>query len=555
MSSPNHDPPNPTSMAPSQEPNDPNLPHGATTQPAPDRGRWWAGASVGAVAALVASGVTLWAGRRWDGVVVTQLISERLTELLPLAVFRRALDALESDAKPLLLVGLILAQVLVGAVVGLLYVGFARRGLRARLVGAASLAALAWLILSLVAAPLGDIGLFARDVSGDVWRTQLPFVLGALVFGCILAAVAPWPGEPLRQAGADVQLSRRRFAAFAGLALPALAAGLYIGRYARHLRVKSPTPALLPAASGGDFQFAGMPPRITPTEQFYVVSKNFVDPTVDGTQWQLEIGGLVRTPLTLSYTDIWTRPAVTFTSTLECISNPIGGDYISTAVWSGFPLRSLLDEAGLQDGVVDIELRAADGYVESIPLSEALAADTMLVHTMNGQPLDDSHGFPARLIVPGIFGMKNVKWLTGIYAVNHDVQGYWQERGWSDVATVVTMSKFTTPQARTRHPVNQTIMLGGVAFAGDRGIRLVEVSTDDGATWQRAELDEVISPLSWRLWQCAFTPLQPGDLFVQVRATDGEGALQIDKHRPTLPDGATGYHRIRLTIVDAGAND
>lgn len=508
----------------------------------------WTDAAIGAVAALAASGLMLWAGRQWGGVIVAQLIAERLTEIMPLSLFRRALDALESNAKPLTLLGITLAQVGVGAAIGAIYGRFALPGARRRFVSGSSLALGVWLLLSLVAAPLGEVGVFAVEVSGDLWRTQLTFVLGAVVFAALVATLIPWPAGRLEASSAPYSPSRRRLAAAGALAAMALVSGGYIGNYVRQLRRRSPAPAVITAASDVDFAFTGMPPRITPTDDFYVVSKNLVDPTVDGASWTLEIGGMVDRPFALSYSDIVTREASEFTSTLECISNELGGKYISTAVWTGFPLRNLLDEAGLQAGVVDIELHAADGYVESIPLAEALAPDTMLVYRMNGAPLTDEHGFPARLIVPGIFGMKNVKWITGIYAVDHDVQGYWQERGWSDVATVVTMSRIDVPKARTRHRAGVPLRLGGVAFAGDRGISRVEVSVDNGASWQVAELDAVISPLAWRLWQYEFTPDSPGERFVLVRATDGTGETQTSDVRPTLPDGATGYHRIKLFV-------
>lgn len=522
----------------------------ANNRPAVGGHQRWAGVLVGAVAALVASAVMLWAGRTWGGVILAQLISERLTEIVPLAVFRRVLDALESDAKPLTLLGITVGQVMVGALLGLGYTFFARSGVRARIAGGLGLGLVVWVLLAVVAAPLAGVGLFAHGVAGSVWRTQMILVLGSLLFGVVTAAGVPWPQSQASTTDDEIDRSRRRLLLAGSVALAAFASGAYVGRYLQDLRRKSPRPAVISGSSGEAFAFNGMPPRITPTQQFYVVSKNLVDPQVDGSSWELEIGGMVDRPARLSLTDLTTRPSSDFTSTLECISNTLGGSYISTAVWRGFTLRSLLEEAGLHAGVVDIELHAADGYVESIPLAEALADDTMLVHTINGQPLPEAHGYPARLIVPGIFGMKNVKWITGIFAVDHDVQGYWQERGWSDIATVVTMTRIDTPRTRTQHPINVPIRFGGVAFAGDRGINAVEVSIDDGATWQPAELDTVVSPLSWRLWQSEFTPTTTGDLFLKARATDGDGVAQIADVRPTLPDGATGYHRIKLTIVE-----
>ncbi|MDQ3549147.1 MAG: molybdopterin-dependent oxidoreductase, partial [Chloroflexota bacterium] len=335
------------------------------------------------------------------------------------------------------------------------------------------------------------------------------------------------------------------------LALPALWSGGYVGREVQRLREKgvAPEPRTTTAIGEGPFAFSGMPLEITPTDEFYVVSKNFQDPTVDSSDWTLEVGGMVDTPLTLSYSDLMMRESVEFVSTLECISNSVGGKYISTATWQGFPLVELLREAGMPDGIVDIELHAADGYIESVPLAEALAEDTMIVHMMNGEPLTDEHGAPARLIVPGIFGMKNVKWLTKVIAVNEDIKGFWQERGWSDPAPVVTMSKITTPRAGDDLSAGQPFKAGGVAFSGDRGIDRVEVSFDGGVTWRDAELSDPLSPLAWRLWAIEQTPTATGVQWVTVRATDGTGDVQTAEERDTLPDGATGYHQIRTTVV------
>lgn len=504
----------------------------------------WRAMLAGALAGLIASAVMLWAGDAWGGVILPQLIADRATAIVPLDLFRRGLESLEANAKPALLVGLALAQMAGGALIALAYRGVARRGMVGRVAGAVGLSGIVWLLLSLVAAPLGDIGFFGLDASGEVWRTQAVFIVSALVFGAIVAMLAPWPAL----SGAREDTGRRsllRAGGVAALTIPALLATGYIGRSARDLRRKGQVAA--PAETTGErvdgFGFAGMPPEITPTDDFYVVSKNFADPSVNQMNWTLEISGLVERPTSLSVTDVTTRESVEFASTLCCISNPVGGRYISTAIWSGFPLRGLLDEAGLREGVVDIELHAEDGYVESIPLAEALAPDTMLVHSINGELLPDLHGAPLRLIVPNIYGMKNVKWITKIIAVDRDIQGYWQERGWSDIAIVETMSRIDAPKKESGHPVGVPIQIGGVAFAGARGVSKVEVSLDDGKTWREAELSDPPSELTWRLWKYEYIPDAPGVVNVVARATDGAGAPQIAEKREPLPDGATGYDR------------
>jgi DMSO/TMAO reductase YedYZ molybdopterin-dependent catalytic subunit len=520
-----------------------------------------AGAVAGATGALLAAGIGLWMGQRTGGVITAQLLADRITGVTPVSVFGRVMQQLEENAKPLTLLGLTLAQMLAGAGIG---AGF---GLMSRvtripvIVGAMLVSLVAWLILSLIVAPLGQIGVMAADAPGGAGSTQVLFIVSATVFGVVTA----YATRALSGSGRPVHTdpSRRRLAGrlgVAGLVVPALLAGGYTTRYALRLRHAS---AAVPAPiaekdddddpdDGDPFTFAGMPHFVTPTPEFYVVSKNIVDPKVDGSTWMLEIDGMVRQPLSLSLTDLLARESVEFTSTLECISNPVGGKYISNAVWQGVPLASLLEEAGLADGIVDLELHAADGYVESIPLAEGLAADTVVVHTMNGEPLKDQHGFPARLIVPGIYGMKNVKWITKITAVDEDILGYWQQRGWSDPAPVLTMSRVDTPASGARLVAGKPFIAGGVAFAGDRGLSGVEVSFDEGATWVEADLSDVPGDLTWRLWRAEHLPGAEGRLEVRVRATDGTGDVQTAEQQPPLPDGSTGHHNVRFSIVSGG---
>lgn len=544
----------------------------STATDVPARASRLNGALVGAAAALAASGVMLWAGRSWDGAVLPQLISDRMTGIIPVSMFGQALGALESNAKALTLVMLTLLQVGLGALVGWSYARYTRSDVN-RIRRALLLTAGVWAFLSFVAAPLGQIGLLAVNAPVGAWSTQGVFVLTASIFGVLLAVFVPWPVANAHGTQA-VDESRRgvlRLAGISALAVPALAAAWYTGDVAQSIRRKSSikpsrieAPVTSPSDPGTDaadtpvappegFQFAGMPLEVTPNDEFYVVSKNISDPTVEGIEWSLEISGLVERPMNLSLTDVQMRESGEFSSTLLCISNPVGGNYISTAVWTGFPLAELLEEAGIKDGIVDIELHAADGYIESIPLAEALAPDTMLVHTINGEELPDEHGYPLRLIVPGIYGMKNVKWIEKIIAVDHDVIGFWQERGWSDIATVQTMSRIDTPQGDDKLTVGVPFRAGGVAFGSDRGIATVEVSFDDGDTWQEAELDEPLAKNAWRLWAINHTPATTGRLSIAVRATDGTGTTQTEEKNEPLPDGASGLHQIKVKVEGADA--
>ena len=202
----------------------------------------------------------------------------------------------------------------------------------------------------------------------------------------------------------------------------------------------------------------------------------------------------------------------------------------------------MLDRAVLKSGIVDIVLRASDGYADSIPLDRALADGTILAYEMNGAPLNSTHGFPLRLIVPGIYGMKNVKWITRIEAVPYDFKGYWQARGWDDRAVYKTMSRIDVPQKT----VTADAAIAGIAFAGDRSIAKVEVSTDGGKTWEPAQVKPALSPYCWVLWHKDWTGASAGAHILLVRATDAQGIVQTSQHAPPIPDGASGYDSRRV---------
>ncbi|HWO02084.1 MAG TPA: molybdopterin-dependent oxidoreductase [Blastocatellia bacterium] len=276
--------------------------------------------------------------------------------------------------------------------------------------------------------------------------------------------------------------------------------------------------------------------EVTPNADFYQVSKNAFDPQVDPQAWKLEVGGLVENTFELTYNELREMPFVEQYATLVCISNEVGGDLIGTALWRGVKLKDILERAGVKSGVVDILLRARDDYADSIPLDRATADGTLLVYEMNGGSLTPEHGFPLRLLVPGIYGMKNVKWITKIEAVDFDFKGYWQRRGWDDRAENKTMSRIDAPDSQVKSETS----IAGIAFAGDRGISKVEVSTDGGSTWDQAEIKPSLSPYTWALWHKRWTPAQPGKHKLLVRATDGRGQTQTSQYAPPAPSGSSG---------------
>ena len=287
-------------------------------------------------------------------------------------------------------------------------------------------------------------------------------------------------------------------------------------------------------------------PEITPVPEHYVVSKNVISPRVPADRWSLRITGLVDNELTLGLEELMALEAVERPCALTCISNPVGGELIGNSVWTGVRMRDLLASAGIQGDATEVILRAADNYSDSFPLEAAVADGTIVAYLQNGEPLTVDHGFPARVLVPGIYGMKNVKWVNVIELASQDHQGYWQTRGWSDSAIVQTMSRIDSAEAVRLE--DGSVMVGGVAFAGLRGIQAVQVSVDGGATWRDAQVQNALNEFSWNLWGFGWRA-DPGTYEVLVRAVDGTGEVQTGERERPLPDGATGYHRVRVTVA------
>jgi len=290
----------------------------------------------------------------------------------------------------------------------------------------------------------------------------------------------------------------------------------------------------------------------TPTSEFYVVTKNVIDPTVDAGRWQLSISGLVSNPTTYSYPDLQALATVDEFVTLECVSNEVGGNLISMAEWTGVRLATVLQSAGVDPSPDNwIVFTCADGYTAAVPIAKAMDPNTLVAIYMNGGPLATAHGYPARIIVPGLYGMFHAKWVTKIEAVNAEYLGYWQQKGWTNSdpgkGRVHTVAIIATPPDNT--VVGGTVEIGGVAFAGDRGISRVEVSADGGATWSDATLyPRMGRGLTWVLWTINWTPPRSGSFRIVARAYDGAGVLQDATTAPPFPNGALGNDSITLLV-------
>lgn len=293
----------------------------------------------------------------------------------------------------------------------------------------------------------------------------------------------------------------------------------------------------------------GMPAEVTPIEKFYTVDEAIDDPRVDGRTWRLTIKGLVEKPLTLTYEELRARPAVDLHATLMCINYEPDEDLISNAKWRGVRLVELLKEAGLKSGVTHLILRSVDGYDESHRLERAQDPGTLLAYGMNDKVLPIDHGYPVRAVIPGLYGYKNVKWLTEIEAVDKPHQGYWQKAAGRNIEAPYqgAISRIDTIDSLPVK-VGGDAKIGGIAFAGPQGISKVEVSDDDGQSWQVARLKKLLSPYSWRLWAVDWKPKKAGKIKLLVRAFEGDGKPQVATVKAPHPDGATGLHVLDVEV-------
>lgn len=292
--------------------------------------------------------------------------------------------------------------------------------------------------------------------------------------------------------------------------------------------------------------------RLTPTDDFYVQSYDGVA-RPDPAGWRLELQGLVNHPLSLNLEAIRSRAAKTVTRTLECIGNPVGGNLIGNATWRGTSLAALLLEAGLQAEARFLLFQSEDGYETSVPLSLAMDENSLLVYEMNGEALTAAHGSPLRVLLPGVYGQKQPKWLAAIQVTDRNKLGTWERKGWSDQAVIQINSKIETPRLRQYLPAGVVFYITGVAMADTSGVASVELSLDDGRTWHEAALLPGEDTGVWTLWYWLWEDPQPGTYFLLARATDGNGAIQTGSGTlgvldDVFPNGTSKMHRISIEV-------
>jgi DMSO/TMAO reductase YedYZ molybdopterin-dependent catalytic subunit len=398
----------------------------------------------------------------------------------------------------------------------------------------------------------------SRDPGVSVWSTDLPSSAPPPVEPPLAASV-PASEPPERR----VRGNRRAFLIWAGIVAggaAAVAVGSRVvgkggsGSTAARATVELPsTTATLPnqlrAGTGAtELPVEGITPLITPTAEFFRIDAAFAVPQVDLSTWKLQISGAVRTPLSFSFDDLLAMAQVTAPVTIACVSNEVGGKLVGTAVWQGVPLSALLDRAGVQPGGEQIVGRSLDGFTAGFPVDAATDGRTALVAIgMNGDPLPVEHGFPARLIVEGLYGyVSATKWLSSIELRGwSEFDGYWIDRGWSKTGPIKMSARIDTPRAGAKVAAGP-IGVGGVAWAPDSGVAAVEVQVDDGP-WQRATLGESLSNGVWRQWRLDWNST-PGSHRIQARTVNGDGEVQTGEVSQRQFDGETGWHSREVTV-------
>lgn len=496
--------------------------------------------ALGAVSGLIAGGVTLGVGEVVAAFVRSAAapviaVGNRVIVLTPESIKRWATREFGTGDKTVLLTGIYVLLAVCAVVVGILAV----RWLWAGVLGVAVLGAFA--VYCALTAP-GHHG-------GDA----VPSILGAVAGAVALRGL-------LRTA--DASASRRQFlGASAALAGGALAVG-FGGRALQHARhdvskqraaLKLPAPASpAPVASGADLG-KGAVPFDTPNTSFYRIDTALSLPQIDPKHWRLRIHGMVDRELTLNYDDLLRRPLIERWITLTCVSNEVGGNLTSNARFLGVRLADVLREVGIRDGADQLVARSYDGMTIGSPTAVVTdGRDAMLAIGMNGEPLPIAHGFPVRMVVPGLYGYVSAcKWIVDLEATTFaDAQAYWVQGGWAQRGPIRLASRIDTPRSGAKLLVGRTVPIAGVAWDQHVGVSRVEVQVDSGA-WQVARLAAVPSADTWRQWVLPWQVSPGGQHTIRVRAYDAHGVVQDAVRRDPYPSGATGYHQIVVTTQEA----
>jgi DMSO/TMAO reductase YedYZ molybdopterin-dependent catalytic subunit len=509
----------------------------------------FAGFLAGIIAALAMTGVMLLLA--WRGVATPlAIIGDRLSVFIPPGPFLSIMGRVGgyNHLKQLGVGSTMAGQLVVGAIGGALF-GLAMRrdpSLRVTRLTMTIFFLLPVIALSVVLWPV--LGTSYRGWPVDAARlvTLIGFVLSMLVFERTLVGSFQFLTAVKGASGTEefTPAIGRRALILGGLGLMITGGGVKL------------LSKLYRAASfsydGTQYKGRVVQP-ITPNDQFYCVTKNVIDPKVDISIWHLEVNGLVQNPRTYRFEDLKAIIPVEQETTLMCISNGLDAGLMSNAVWKGVAMRDLLDPAAPLAKAAKVRLYGVDNYTDTFPLEKAMDPTTIIAYEMNGQTLPDRHGYPVRVIVPGYFGEKHVKWLTRVEVTTADVQGFYEKQGWGPDFIVPTRSRIDLPDDNALFSLSKLsgpIDVKGVAYGGDRGISRVELSFNDGETWDDADIYYAGGDLAWSLWSAhdGWIPDEPGDYTIVVRATDGKGAVQKWEENRSPYSGVTGFHKITVYV-------
>jgi DMSO/TMAO reductase YedYZ molybdopterin-dependent catalytic subunit len=538
------------------------------------------GLAAGAIALAVSLLLRLFDG----GLFLPEIASQTLFSLTPGQVESQAVGTLGPIAKYSALIGAVVANIILYGFISLLSLGRLHTKLRLKVYFGSAIQSslLSYIILLVVGIVL--FALAEADIQTKLASVRLLaiyLVPSNIAFGFILSSFYERisPGRPTKitekqsTAISETKIDyKKRLLLRAGVAsavaLPILYFGLGSLISPRQAVQQSPSFLLSQFQKSSKSKPSGfedpkvaplLASEITPTDLFYRIDKNPIVPIVMASTWKLMVKGLVTRPLEINYTELRNMPSVEEFATLECVSNKIGGELISTAVWKGIRLKDLLEKAQVMQSAKYIVFRCYDGYDVGIPLERGLFDGSILAYDMNGGSLTAEHGYPVRAIVPGLYGMMNPKWITEIELVDSVYEGYWQRKGWANNAKYNTHSFIAIPgNASVRQRFSnlaavssvidssRMVTVAGVAFAGDRGISKVEVSTDGGATWKEARLKDPLSPYTWVLWTTQMNLNDKGNHKLTARSTDKTGNIQTAELVDPFPNGAMGYHVINV---------
>jgi DMSO/TMAO reductase YedYZ molybdopterin-dependent catalytic subunit len=508
--------------------------------------RWWArlAGAVAGLAGIAIAGLAAWFVAPVGSPV--SAVGELIINLLPGSLVNFGKETLGTADKPVLLAIITIAVLILCAIAGQLEC-------RRRFAGAAIFA---------IVAVLGMIGIAAQpNVTFTAYvPTIVGLLLGYMILSTLIGKLQQWrsPAAETRTDQAQ-SASRRTFLTWTilvgGVAAVAaitgqLLAGASSAVDAARQKLRLPTPAKPAAAppAGADFHVPDLAPYVTPNDDFYRIDTALQVPVIDPADWSLKITGMVQKPIQISYAELTAKPLVEHVTTLTCVSNYVGGDLAGNALWLGYPVRELLAEAKPLEGADMVLSTSDDGWTASTPLSALTDPDreAMLAIGMNGEPLPIEHGFPVRMVVPGLYGyVSATKWVTELKVTSYAKdEAYWTPLGWSARAPIKLASRIDVPRKSTVDA--GPVVVAGVAWAQHTGISAVEVQVDDHG-WQPAQLAETTGPDTWRQWRYEWAAV-PGKHTLTVRAKDANGKLQTASEAPPMPDGATGYHSIEVKV-------